>query len=126
MCCARVRIWGLVFVTSLSVLLHFLFPKVAVVFWYMILINISTFIVYSIYVYRQNRSKERLNSTNLYYFSAIGGIIGAFFGIIIYNAKEFNTTFFIIQVYILIVWTIALICMYYFYEPFYILIQGVS
>ena len=80
---------------------------------YLLIINVVTFFVYGIDKYKAKRAKWRISEATLLLLAAIGGSIGAWFGMKVWHHKTMHKKFkygvpviFILQV-ILAVWIIS-------------------
>ena len=80
---------------------------------YLLIINVVTFFVYGIDKYKAKHAKWRISEATLLLLAAIGGSIGAWFGMKVWHHKTMHKKFkygvpviFILQV-ILAVWIIS-------------------
>lgn len=108
MCCQSMRILILFSATILSFVLNYFFSSIKVVIWYLILINIASFIVYFIDFRRLKNQKEGIKLVNLYYFSAIGGVFGAILSLAFSKFYEKTKLFKFVQIMLLVFWSIII------------------
>lgn len=77
--------------------------------YYLLIINIITFIIYGIDKYKSIKHKYRISEVTLIILAIIGGSIGAFFGMIIFHHKTKKKKFIITIPIILLLWVYILI-----------------
>ena len=77
--------------------------------YYLLIINIITFIIYGIDKYKSIKHKYRISENTLIILSIIGGPIGAFFGMITFHHKTQKKKFIILIPLLLIIWVYILI-----------------
>ena len=77
--------------------------------YYLLIINIITFIIYGIDKYKSIKHKYRISEATLIILAIIGGSIGAFFGMIIFHHKTKKKKFIILIPIILLLWVYILI-----------------
>ena len=77
--------------------------------YYLIIINIITFILYGIDKYKSIKHKYRISESTLIILAILGGSLGAFFGMIIFHHKTKKKKFIILIPIILLLWVYILI-----------------
>jgi len=77
--------------------------------YYLIIINIITFILYGIDKFKAKRGMYRISEKNLFILSILGGGIGAFLGMKLFKHKTRKISFWIVNILFIIIWIIILI-----------------
>lgn len=77
--------------------------------YYLLIINIITFIIYGIDKYKSIKHKYRISEKTLIILPILGGPIGAFFGMIIFHHKTQKRVFIILIPIIMLIWVYILI-----------------
>jgi hypothetical protein len=77
--------------------------------YYLLIINIITFITYGIDKYKSIKHKYRISEATLIILAIIGGSIGAFFGMIVFHHKTKKKKFTILIPIIMLLWVYILI-----------------
>lgn len=77
--------------------------------YYLLIINIITFIIYGIDKHKSKKHKYRISEKTLIILSIIGGVFGAFFGMIIFHHKTQKRVFIILIPLIMLIWVYILI-----------------
>ena len=77
--------------------------------YYLLIINIITFIIYGIDKYKSIKQKYRISENTLIFLAILGGPLGAFFGMIIFHHKTQKKKFIITIPLILLIWVYILI-----------------
>ena len=77
--------------------------------YYLLAINLITFIIYGIDKYKSIKHKYRISEATLIILAIIGGSIGAFFGMIIFHHKTKKKKFIILIPIILLLWVYILV-----------------
>ena len=77
--------------------------------YYLLIINIITFIIYGIDKYKSIKHKYRISEKTLIILAIVGGSLGAFFGMIIFHHKTKKKKFIILIPIILLLWVYILI-----------------
>ena len=72
--------------------------------YYLIIINIITFIIYGIDKYKSIKHKYRISEKTLIILSILGGPFGAFFGMIIFHHKTQKKKFIILIPILILIW----------------------
>ena len=73
--------------------------------YYLIIINIITFIIYGIDKYKSIKNKYRISENTLIILPILGGPIGAFFGMIIFHHKTQKKKFITLIPILMLIWT---------------------
>jgi len=76
--------------------------------YYLLIINIITFIIYGIDKYKSIKHKYRISENTLIILAILGGTLGAFFGMIIFHHKTKKKKFIILIPIILLLWVYIL------------------
>lgn len=84
---------------------------------YLLIINVATIILFGVDKLKAMTKKWRIEEKTLWLFSFLGGIIGAWLAIILFNHKIKDKKFMSIFIVITIVWIIGIIV---FLSKFYI------
>lgn len=77
--------------------------------YYLLTINIITFIIYGIDKYKSIKHKYRISESTLIILAILGGALGALSGIIIFHHKTKKKKFIITIPIILLIWVYILI-----------------
>lgn len=77
--------------------------------WYLIGINLVTFIIYGLDKYSAVHKKYRVSEKSLFLLSILGGPVGAILGMKCFHHKTRKLLFWIINILSLIGWTYLLI-----------------
>lgn len=77
--------------------------------YYLLIINIITFIIYGIDKYKSIKHKYRISEKTLIILAILGGSIGAFLGMITFHHKTQKKKFIILIPIILLIWVYILI-----------------
>lgn len=64
-----------------------------IVFVYLIVINLVTFVMYGIDKYKAKKSKWRISEATLLWLAALGGSVGAWIGMQIWHHKTLHKKF---------------------------------
>lgn len=76
--------------------------------YYLLIINLITFIIYGIDKYKSIKHKYRISEATLIILAILGGSIGAFFGMIIFHHKTKKKKFIILIPIIMLIWVYIL------------------
>lgn len=76
--------------------------------YYLLTINIITFIIYGIDKYKSIKNKYRISENTLIILPILGGPIGAIFGMITFHHKTKKKKFIILIPMILLIWVYIL------------------
>lgn len=77
--------------------------------YYLLIINIITFIIYGIDKYKSIKHKYRISEKTLIILAILGGSFGAFLGMITFHHKTQKRVFIILIPIILLIWVYILI-----------------
>ena len=77
--------------------------------YYLLAINLITFIIYGIDKYKSIKHKYRISESTLIILAILGGALGALSGIIIFHHKTKKKKFIITIPIILLIWVYILI-----------------
>ena len=77
--------------------------------YYLLIINIITFIIYGIDKYKSIKHKYRISEKTLIILAILGGSFGAFLGMITFHHKTQKKKFIILIPVILLIWVYILI-----------------
>jgi len=77
--------------------------------YYLLAINLITFIIYGIDKYKSIKHKYRISENTLIILAILGGSLGAFFGMIIFHHKTKKKKFIILIPIILLLWVYILV-----------------
>ena len=72
--------------------------------WYIVGINLITFLIYGIDKYNAVHKKYRVSEKSLFTLSILGGSIGAIIGMRCFHHKTRKILFWIINIFALILW----------------------
>ncbi len=77
--------------------------------YYLLIINIITFIIYGIDKYKSIKHKYRISEATLIILALLGGPLGAFLGMITFHHKTQKKKFIILVPIIMLIWVYILI-----------------
>ena len=77
--------------------------------YYLLIINIITFIIYGIDKYKSIKHKYRISEKTLIILAILGGSFGAFLGMITFHHKTQKRVFIILIPLIMLIWVYILI-----------------
>jgi hypothetical protein len=77
--------------------------------YYLLIINIITFIIYGIDKYKSIKHKYRISEATLIILAILGGSVGAFFGMIVFHHKTKKKKFIILIPIIMLLWVYILV-----------------
>lgn len=77
--------------------------------YYLLIINIITLIIYGIDKYKSIKNKYRISENTLIILAILGGVVGAFLGMIIFHHKTKKKKFIILIPIIMLIWVYILI-----------------
>lgn len=115
------RILVLFGLTALSFLANYFYSSVQVVLWYALFINIFTCTVFFIDGIRTKKAKEPFPTSNLLYFSIVGGIFGSIVATLLTGFPRKQRWFLGTLFLVCVIWVAILVYMYRNYEPFWTL-----
>ena len=108
MCCNGFRIILMFSLAVFSFILNNFYPTIPVILWYLISINLFTFLLFSIDKYYSLKKRKRVSEINLHFFSLAGGIFGALIAMVVVKHKIRKKIFLSIQIIITIIWIISI------------------
>ncbi len=108
MCCNGFRIILMFSLAILSFTLNSFMPTIPVIVWYLLSINIFTFLLLVIDKIYSLKERKRVPEISLHFFSIAGGIFGALIAMIIARHKIRKKLFLSIQGIIAIIWIISI------------------
>ncbi len=76
--------------------------------YYLLIINIITFIIYGIDKYKSIKHKYRISENTLIILAILGGSLGAFLGMIVFHHKTKKKKFVILIPIIMLLWVYIL------------------
>ena len=76
--------------------------------YYLLIINIITFIIYGIDKYKSIKHKYRISENTLMILAILGGSLGAFLGMIVFHHKTKKKKFVILIPIIMLLWVYIL------------------
>lgn len=76
--------------------------------YYLLIINIITFIIYGIDKQKSKKNKYRISEATLIILAILGGSLGAFFGMITFHHKTKKKKFIILIPIIMLIWVYIL------------------
>ncbi|WP_024954150.1 DUF1294 domain-containing protein [Sulfurospirillum arcachonense] len=109
MCCNGFRIILMFSLAALSFVFNSFIPSIPVIVWYLVSINIFTFLLFIIDKYHSIKERKRVRELSLHFFSIAGGFIGAFLAMILVKHKLRKKVFLLWQSIISIIWIICII-----------------
>ena len=108
MCCNGFRIILMFSLAVISFVLNDFYPTIPVILWYLISINLFTFLLFSIDKYYSVKKRKRVPEISLHFFSLAGGIFGALIAMVVVKHKIRKKIFLSIQIIIAIIWVISI------------------
>ena len=77
--------------------------------WYLIGINIFSFLIYGIDKYNAVHKRYRVSEYGLFILAVFGGALGSILGMLLFHHKTRKLIFWIINVLLLTVWVLIII-----------------
>ncbi|HIP30172.1 MAG TPA: DUF1294 domain-containing protein [Sulfurospirillum arcachonense] len=108
MCCNGFRIILMFSLAVLSFTLNSFMPNIPVILWYLVSINIFTFLLFGIDKYYSLKERSRVPEISLHFFSIAGGIFGALIAMLAFKHKIRKKLFLSTQGVITIIWIVAI------------------
>lgn len=108
MCCNGLRIILMFSLAILSFTLNNFIPAIPVILWYLLSINIFTFLLLVIDKIYSLKDRKRVPEMSLYFFSIAGGVFGALLAMIVARHKIRKKIFLSIQIFISLLWVISI------------------
>ncbi len=81
--------------------------------WYLICINLITFLLYGLDKYNARKNLYRVSEYTLFVFSFFGGCIGAILGMRIFHHKTKKILFWALNIIFLILWLLFIFAFKY-------------
>ncbi len=79
------------------------------IYYYFLIINILSFLIYGIDKYKAKKSKNRISERSLLFLSLIGGCYGSIFAMNLFSHKTQKTKFITINYLLIIIYTFVLL-----------------
>ena len=79
-----------------------------IVYKYLIVINVITFIVYAVDKYKAINKQKRISELTLYTLGFLGGFIGALLAMLLFRHKTKKLRFYILNILYMIIWLLSL------------------
>jgi len=79
-----------------------------IVYKYLIVINVITFIVYAVDKYKAINKQKRISELTLYTLGFLGGFIGALLAMLLFRHKTKKIRFYILNILYMIIWLLSL------------------
>ena len=80
-------------------------------YYYVIVVNIISFVLYGIDKYKAKNNKYRIEEETLFTISFLGGCIGSIMGMKVFHHKTKKKVFWIINILSLIIWATLIVKM---------------
>lgn len=126
MCCNGIRIILMFTLAVLSFTLNNFIPSIPVILWYLMTINIFTFLLLVIDKIYSLKDRKRVPEMSLYFFSTAGGVFGALLAMIIAKHKIRKKLFLSIQIFISLLWVFSIYFVLTNLEAIQQVLQGLS
>ena len=108
MCCNGFRIILMFSLAILSFTLNNFIPTIPVIIWYLMSVNIFTFLLFIVDKIYSLQQRKRVPEMSLHFFSIAGGIFGALLAMIAARHKIRKKLFISIQSIIAIIWIFSI------------------
>ncbi|WP_257639966.1 L-arabinose ABC transporter [Campylobacter concisus] len=122
MCCFGTRIFLLMLITVLSFGFARLYPVLPVVGYYLILANLLSIFMFSLFFKGLLPSFVKVNA--IHYFSLIGGFLGAFLTILVFK-KVAKDKFTIIELIIFMLWILIIAVVIFKFQVILDIFRGI-
>ena len=122
MCCFGTRIFLLMLITVLSFGFARLYPVLPVVGYYLILANLLSIFMFSLFFKGLLPSFVKVNA--IHYFSLIGGFLGAFLTILVFK-KVAKDKFTLIELIIFTLWVLIIAVVIFKFQVILDLFRGI-
>lgn len=126
MCCNGFRIILMFSLAILSFTLNNFIPAIPVILWYILTINIFSFLLLVIDKFYSLKERKRVPEMSLYFFSIAGGVFGALLAMITARHKIRKKLFLSIQIFIAVIWIISIYYVLSHLEAIQKVLQGLS
>lgn len=122
MCCFGTRIFLLMLITVLSFGFARLYPVLPVVGYYLILANLLSIFMFSLFFKGLLPSFVKVNA--IHYFSLIGGFLGAFLTMLIFK-KVVKDKFTLIELIIFVLWVLIIAIVIFKFQTILDIFKGI-
>ena len=122
MCCFGTRIFLLMLITVLSFGFARLYPVLPVVGYYLILANLLSIFMFSLFFKGLLPSFVKVNA--IHYFSLIGGFLGAFLTILVFK-KVAKDKFTLIELIIFMLWILIIAVVIFKFQVILDIFRGI-
>lgn len=122
MCCFGTRIFLLMLITVLSFGFARLYPVLPVVGYYLILANLLSIFMFSLFFKGLLPSFVKVNA--IHYFSLIGGFLGAFLTMLVFK-KVAKDKFTLIELIIFILWMLIIAVVIFKFQTILDIFRGI-
>ena len=122
MCCFGTRIFLLMLITVLSFGFARLYPVLPVVGYYLILANLLSILMFSLFFKGLLPSFVKVNA--IHYFSLIGGFLGAFLTILVFK-RVAKDKFTLIELIILTLWALIIVIVIFKFQVILDIFRGI-
>ena len=78
------------------------------IYKYLLIINIITFIVYAVDKYKAINKHRRISELTLYCLGFIGGFLGALLAMLLFRHKTKKIRFYVLNIFYFIIWLLFL------------------
>jgi uncharacterized membrane protein YsdA (DUF1294 family) len=83
-------------------------PSIPVIIWYLVSINLFTFLLFVIDKYFATKDRKRVPEMSLHFFSFAGGVFAALLAMVLVKHKIRKRLFLTVQCCIALVWIVAI------------------
>ena len=122
MCCFGTRVFLLMLITVLSFGFARLYPVLPVVGYYLILANLLSIFMFSLFFKGLLPSFVKVNA--IHYFSLIGGFLGAFLTMLVFK-KVAKDKFTLIELIIFILWMLIIAVVIFKFQTILDIFRGI-
>ena len=122
MCCFGTRIFLLMLITVLSFGFARLYPVLPVVGYYLILANLLSIFMFSLFFKGLLPSFVKVNA--IHYFSLIGGFLGAFLTILVFK-RVAKDKFTLIELIIFMLWVLIIVIVIFKFQVILDIFRGI-
>ena len=122
MCCFGTRVFLLMLITVLSFVFARLWPVLPVVGYYLILANLLSILMFSLFFKGLLPSFVKVNA--IHYFSLIGGFLGAFLTMLVFK-KVTKDKFTLIELIIFTLWVLIIAIVIFKFQAILEIFRGI-
>lgn len=126
MCCNGIRIILMFSLAILSFTLNNFIPSIPVILWFLLTINIFTFLLLVIDKIYSLKDRKRVPEMSLHFFSVAGGVFGALLAMLVAKHKIKKKMFLSIQILISFLWIISIYYVVTHLEAIQKVLQGLN